>query len=458
MQCNWRVHRDRQTVKKLSNMLKMRRLARFWLDMCVTKCYLRWCKFAVTSREEKKVLRKVVHRMMYKGVLQAFNKLADHAEEQRFKRPAAQKVLGFLSSHKDGARNEMWDRWRDAVDETRETHRRAAERLLGFAVNSSLAARAAAFSGWREFVARKRRALFRWRNSALVRVWALLTDYISTEAHNRRILERVRRRWLLWSVVVGIQRWAVAAEALRWARQLLVHEIWRYSMRKLAQPFDLLFRYARFRSLAREILGRPRARLVLCVRVLRAMRAHVSQKRETMRRVRRLLLGAVAEAFDAMRELVRERRLAEREAYAGGSAAVRRWLMRPAAQALQAWSETVKQQKSWRAKVTGPVGSEAPCAGRVGEGGGWRDGSYISSMSVVVARERGGGCIFAVKGNDIPTSQQQPNARLYCVFGGGVGGDGVGWGGGWGRWGGACTGCATLPWWPPTRGGGRRWG
>ena len=142
LQCNWRVHRDRQTVKKLSNMLKMRRLARFWLDMCVTKCYLRWCKFAVTSREEKKVLRKVVHRMMYKGVLQAFNKLADHAEEQRFKRPAAQKVLGFLSSHKDGARNEMWDRWRDAVDETRETHRRAAERLLGFAVNSSLAARA----------------------------------------------------------------------------------------------------------------------------------------------------------------------------------------------------------------------------------------------------------------------------------------------------------------------------
>ncbi len=90
----------------------------------------------------------------------------------------------------------------------------------------------------------------------------------------------LRRRWFHWTLFPGLQGSAAAVEPRRWIQSVIVHEIWRSPWHR------------------RGVLASG------CASEVRwALRPHCAERRETVRRVWRLLFRAAADALEAFRAL-----------------------------------------------------------------------------------------------------------------------------------------------------------
>lgn len=137
-----------------------------------------------------------------------------------------------------------------------ETKRKVAEKLgkfLGMGTNAMLRR---CFECWGELAKKKRKALWKWKNSVLVRCWQEYKTIVATRASNSKLLARVRQRWFNWSLLVGVARWKAALEDRKWARHVIVHALWRFSMREIAMPFDALQEHAALSKKERFIRDR----------------------------------------------------------------------------------------------------------------------------------------------------------------------------------------------------------
>jgi hypothetical protein len=357
MQALWRGKRTRKEVKEQQSNEKFRRLGHFLTNACFVKCFVTWHAFALESKDNKRVIGKVISRLLNRHVYMCLTKLADYAKHQQQKRIALVKVAGHLGYRDDHTLQLNLCAWASLLQDNAVVFKAVQAKMAKFLGLGDKAMIAAVLHAWHRTVADNKKALFKWTHSGLVHAFRALKDMTQIERANRQLLARISKQFLCRESILLLRMWHHAAQDFAWAKHLLVHHIWAYENREIAVPFSLLLEHAQHEIKARAITARLATRFkyrvaMHCLRLWHEEAAAEAERRTKCRQlIFRLKHHHAHGCLLVWKEFVHDVHIKARETMCGNSAFLVRWLKRPMACCFHAWEEHVAEQVAYRGKI-----------------------------------------------------------------------------------------------------------
>ena len=306
--------------------------------------------------------------------------MAEERVHRRLYGEATDKLKGLMALMNADVRRECFNTWAAACEKKRRAVRMWKNKTISwafgnwyseleefFAIKDAVVEKCAgilhmiwgqahhkALTAWKDLCEKKRTAIMRWANAALINcleTWKTVTE---DAVRVKKLLARVYRSWNQRSMRWGLMRWSQIADERLYNRDLVTDAISMWSHVREIHAFRTLDEFAQEQIHYRRVVNNFRRRFELrpAQFALSAWAELVAETKWRQKQVRKFCFKfrnrEIVYAFRRMQDAVQERKLEERQKLIQASPVLMRLFMRPCFLTIGWWRAGIERRQHLR--------------------------------------------------------------------------------------------------------------
>eukprot|EP00282_Hemiselmis_andersenii_P016145 CAMPEP_0114148566 /NCGR_PEP_ID=MMETSP0043_2-20121206/21704_1 /TAXON_ID=464988 /ORGANISM="Hemiselmis andersenii, Strain CCMP644" /LENGTH=616 /DNA_ID=CAMNT_0001243171 /DNA_START=188 /DNA_END=2035 /DNA_ORIENTATION=- len=349
--------RGRQTRKRMKQEMdqrKMRRLGGFFKNNCFLKCWMMWVKYTDEALHFKEVANRTLGRWLNRGLVRGFNALVMYAQAKKDKRIKVQKAALLIGKRDAGPRDKMWGYWADYMDDKRELWIQVQSKCSKFLHLLAADSASTAFQEWKEMTIKDRKAKKRRTHYKLFQGWKGWDQAMQEMRHFKAISETIKAKWKVSLLREGLYDFRGCIDDLLYNRSLVGDAILMWQNKMVIHAFRAVDEHAQTQIHYRKTVAtfRRRYELRTVLPMIRGWHDWTSEKLERKRVANKaafkLYSKMISTCLDIWVNIIRDRKLAEREMAAKGSKTLMRIAKRPMVVSFERWKNYSAEQARHR--------------------------------------------------------------------------------------------------------------
>ncbi|EKX52331.1 hypothetical protein GUITHDRAFT_161370 [Guillardia theta CCMP2712] len=341
----------RKHAKQKKDEQKMRRLGNFFKNACFLKCWMTWAKFTDEGIHFKVVVGRTLGRWLNMGLVRCFNAMVEYAKRKTSKRQKVHNAALMMAKREMGPRDRMWEFWADYMDDLRELWGKVKEKCNSFLHLLAGNFVKLAFAEWERLKSENQKAKRRRTHYRQYTTWKAWKQIVAEFQGLKNVHKRLKQRWTEVTMRHYLHELAGNIDELLYNRSLVGDAILVWQNKTVIHAFRALDEHAQEQIHYRKTVERFRMRYQLrgAMPLIRGWQEFVQMKQERKATVRQALLALyrklVQSLWNLWKNIIRDRKLAEREMAAKGSRTLLRIAKRPMVKCFEGWKKTYEENK-----------------------------------------------------------------------------------------------------------------
>jgi hypothetical protein len=335
----------RKQIKREKQELKMKRLGNFIHNACFLKCWLSWVKHTDEAAHFKEVVGRTLGRWLNMGLVRGFNAMRLYAEHKQTKRQHTHNAALLAVKREMDPCMRIWGYWADYMDDLRELWYQVGLKCGNFLHMLTGNFVKMAFAEWKDMMIKNMKAKKKRKHFGLYTAWRAYKQWLTNLKKFRAIQQKLKKKYFNILLREQFYQFKDCVDERLYNRSLVGDGILMWMNKQIIHPFRTLYDNAQKEIHYRKTVAQFRRRYALrgVMPLSRAWREYASEKADQKRKVtqavfelyRRLVQGCV----DTWKNIIKDRKIAEREMAAKGSKTLMRIAKRPMVRCFEAYKE-----------------------------------------------------------------------------------------------------------------------
>ena len=341
----------RKRIKRHQNEMKMKRLGNFLHQSCFLKCWLMWVKHTDEAAHFKEVVGRTLGRWLNMGLVRGFNAMRMYAEHKQSKRTHVHNAALLAVKREMDPAMRIWEYWADYMDDLRELWSKVGEKCGNFLHMLTGNFVKLAFLEWKDMMFKNLKAKKRRKQFGLYTAWRAYTTWLRQLKQFRSIQEQIKIKWRNILTREQFYQYKDCIDERLYNRSLVGDAILMWQNKHIIHPFRSLWEHALQQIHYRKTVAQFRRRYELrgVMPIARAWQeiAHErAQRKRTVKQAvfelyKRLIIGCMQTWIN----IIKDRKIAEREMAAKGSKTLMRIAKRPMVRCFEAYKEYYEKER-----------------------------------------------------------------------------------------------------------------
>ena len=341
----------RKKVKRDRQEKKMKRLGNFLHNSCFLKCWLNWVRFTDDAAHFKEVVGRTLGRWLNIGLVRGFNALKMYAENKVHKRQHTHNAALLAVKREMDPAMRIWEYWADYMDDLRELWWKVGQKCGNFLHLLTGNFVKMAFAEWKDMMLKNMKAKRRRKQFGLYTAWRAYRQWLTDLKRNRKIADQIKQKWRNILTREQFYQFKDCVDERLYNRSLVGDGILMWLNKQIIHPFRTLYESAQQAINYRRIVAQFRRRYELrgVMPLARAWKELAHERAERKRAVKQavfeLYRRIVVGSLDTWKNIIKDRKIAEREMAAKGSKTLMRIAKRPMVRCFEAYKEYYEKER-----------------------------------------------------------------------------------------------------------------
>jgi len=341
----------RKRIKRERQELKMKRLGNFLHNSCFLKCWMSWVRHTDEAAHFKEVVGRTLGRWLNMGMVRGFNAMRMYAEHKKTKRLHVHNAALLAVKREMDPCMRIWGYWADYMDDLRELWWNVGQKCGNFLHMLTGNFVKMAFAEWKDMMVKNMKAKKRRKQFGLYTAWRAYRQWLTDLKKFRAIQQKLKQKYFNILTREQFYQFKDCVDERLYNRSLVGDAILMWMNKQIIHPFRSIYDHAQQQIHYRKTVAQFRRRYELrgVMPLARAWQEYASEKAEQKRKVKQavfqLYRRIVQTAVDTWKNIIKERKIAEREMAAKGSKTLMRIAKRPMVRCFEAYKEYYEKER-----------------------------------------------------------------------------------------------------------------
>ena len=341
----------RKKVTRDRNAMKMKRLGNFLHNSCFLKCWMNWVRHTDDAAHFKEVVGRTLGRWLNMGMVRGFNALRMYAENKNTKRQHVHNAAMLAVKREMDPALRIWGYWADYMDDLRELWSKVGEKCGNFMHMLTGNFVKMAFAEWKDMMIKNLKAKKRRKHFGLYTAWRAYKQWLTELKLFRGIQERIKIKWRNILTREQFYQFKDCVDERLYNRSLVGDGILMWQNKQIIHPFRSMYEHAQQAIHYRKTVAQFRRRYELrgILPLARAWQDVAHERAERKRTVKEAVFALyrriIMIAVDTWKNIVKDRKIQEREMAAKGSKTLMRIVKRPMVRCFEAYKEYFEKER-----------------------------------------------------------------------------------------------------------------